>query len=200
MRLAVLSGAFTLGLAAWSILRLPWEAAALFTAAAAVATGVVALRKGPLLLPLVLLLLTLGLVRASALPQGPGRLFDYHGLPATIQGIVDSDPQAAGASLSFRLEVQSIQEADAWRPAAGAVHVTAAASPHAMPRDEPPLLRYGDLLTLHGVLEAPSPWKTSTTQAIWPGRASPPCCGFPPSPTWNPATATPSDASSRPGV
>ena len=157
MRLAVLSGAFTLGLAAWSILRLPWEAAVLFTAAAAVATGLVALRKGPLLLALVLLLLTLGLARASILPQGPGRLFDYHGLPATLQGIVASDPQAAGAALSFRLEVQSIQEADAWRPTTGAVHVTAAASPHAMPRDEPPLLRYGDLLTLHGVLEAPVP-------------------------------------------
>ncbi len=157
MRLAVLSGAFTLGLAAWSILRLPWEAAFLFTAAAAVAAGLVALRKGPLLLALVLLLLTLGLARASILPQGPGRLFDYHGLPATLQGIVASDPQAAGAALSFRLEVQSIQEADAWRPTTGAVHVTAAASPHAMPRDEPPLLRYGDLLTLHGVLEAPVP-------------------------------------------
>ncbi|HEY8491155.1 MAG TPA: ComEC/Rec2 family competence protein, partial [Dehalococcoidia bacterium] len=150
MTLLALSLAWLAGVAAAA--RYGWDAWPLVPAAAVGGALLVARRpRSAAALPAVLLplLLLAGLWRYQASLPSPASddvaRFN-HGPPVSFRGVVEDEPELRDTSQRFRLRVQAIREGEAWRPASGAVLVTAGLFPR---------YRYGDLLELHGELQTP---------------------------------------------
>ena len=107
--------------------------------------------------PLLPLVVVLAMIRV-ALPGGGGdlELDGYHNLgPVQVDGIVDDDPEANGATSRLRLRVHRVAVDDVWAHESEDILVTLTA-PQEMAQDRaPPFFRYGDRLLLIGQLEPP---------------------------------------------
>ncbi|PZC46613.1 MAG: competence protein ComEC [Chloroflexi bacterium] len=99
----------------------------------------------------------LGLLRFAFVSDGLVDFSQYYLTPANLSGIIDSEPTVTGVGVSFRLKVRTIEINEDVRPLKGLVQVIAARSPAAVGAHLEPL-RYGDLTTLRGTLQAPDPF------------------------------------------
>ncbi|MCH7653327.1 MAG: ComEC/Rec2 family competence protein, partial [Chloroflexi bacterium] len=158
MRLFTFAGSFVGGIILSSAYEAPASALVLFLAAA-VALGVL-LRTSRLSirLPLVLILpfVILGMLRATGGGADSDALASYHGrTPQQVEGVVVSDPEAAGEFTRLRLRVDRIGLDGEWTAASGDVLVTLREPVELVQVRDRPYFRYGDRLLLEGVLRAP---------------------------------------------
>jgi competence protein ComEC len=72
-----------------------------------------------------------------------------------VQGVVATDPEAAGTAMRLRLAVERIRSNGEWADVSGDVLVTLRESSALVRRRDAPYLRYGDRLLLKGALSAP---------------------------------------------
>ena len=75
--------------------------------------------------------------------------------PVKVQGVVSSDPEAAGVATRFRFRVDMLMPGDEWVNALGDTLVTLRESTDLVRHRDRPYFRYGDRLLLEGTLEAP---------------------------------------------
>ena len=157
MTLLILAAALLMGVLAGARLDMPAPALGLFAAASALLAVLLAtLRRTPLPAVLIVLVL-LGMIRGGDVDSGPGPpLAEYHraGL-VQVEGVVTSDPEAAGTATRFRLAVERTRRGESWVEASGDVLVTLYASAEPAREREEPYFRYGDRLLLEGAIESP---------------------------------------------
>ena len=106
--------------------------------------------------PLLPLVVVLAMIRVALPGGGDLELDGYHNLgPVQVDGIVDDDPEANGATSRLRLRVHRVAVDDVWAHESEHILVTLTA-PQEMAQDRaPPFFRYGDRLLLIGQLEPP---------------------------------------------
>ena len=116
----------------------------------------VSLRRSLIFPGLLAVVLLLGMLRGeSSLVDQPSPLTLFHERHLLVQGVVVSDPEAAGSATRFRFDVDRIRSGDTWADESGDVLVTVRASAELAGLREGPYFRYGDRLELEGTLDAP---------------------------------------------
>ena len=133
-----------------------WPAIAMFATASVLLMVLARIGRRSMLPALMLLVLALSIARVALSGGDESELVAYHGSqPLQIEGVVVSDPEAAGAATRFRLAVERVTEEDGSEELSGDVLVTARESRELVRAREAPYFRYGDRLRLEGVLEEP---------------------------------------------
>ena len=156
MTLLALAAAFVLGVYLADRFDVPEPAVGLFLfASLLLLLTLVRLRRSPLP-ALLLVVLLLAMVRVEVFGvDRTSALAAYHSLhPLQLQGVVVSDPEAAGTATRFRLRVVGVMADDVWSEASGAVLVTARESVEFVRHRDKPYFRYGDELLLEEPLTA----------------------------------------------
>ena len=100
------------------------------------------------------LVLVLGALRAGP-PEVVAALAAYQDRPIAVDGVVTSDPEAAGLAIKFRLRVERVRPGEEWVQVLDDVLVTLEAPAELIRERERPSVRYGDRLLLEGALQAP---------------------------------------------
>ena len=158
MRLIAFAGSFVAGIGLASANAAPASALVLFLVAA-IALGVLLhTSRLSIRLPLVLLLpfLVLGMLRAASSGADSDALAAFHGRTRQqVEGVVVSDPEAAGEFTRLRLRVDRIGLDGEWTAASGDVLVTLREPVELVQVRDRPYFRYGDRLRLEGVLKPP---------------------------------------------
>ena len=158
MTLLTLAAAWVAGVYLADRLDAPLAALALLLVSALLLSALlVSIRRSPLVAAVAAALL-LGLLRVEALGDGPTPSLDaFHGPSAEVQGVVVTDPEAAGVAARFRLAVERVRSSDGLVEADGDVLVIARPPADLAASRDRPHIRYGDRLLLKGALEAPEP-------------------------------------------
>ena len=100
-------------------------------------------------------LLFLGLLRAGGV-EAPSPLVPYHDTgPVEVSGLVAEDAESAGTASRFRLRVESVSRGGDWSQVSDDILVTARAPLELLDSRDRPYFRYGDMVQLGGMLEAP---------------------------------------------
>ena len=122
MTLLALAAAFVLGVYLADRFDVPEPAVGLFLFASLLLLTPVRLRRSALP-ALLLVVLLLAMVRVEVFGgDRTSALAAYHSLhPLQLQGVVVSDPEAAGTATRFRLRVVGVMADDVWSEASGAV-------------------------------------------------------------------------------
>ncbi len=152
-----LAAAFLLGVYVGDAAHLPMGALVSFGLAAAMLAVLMRTYRRSALPALLLLVAILGAARSGSAFQGPAdSLIAYHSATTVrLEGVVISDPRAAGTALRFRLAANRIARAGDWTDATGDVLVTLRPTSELVRARESPRVRYGDRLLLVGVVSAP---------------------------------------------
>ncbi len=108
-----------------------------------------------------LLFLLLGAFRADCVGERVDDLPAHHDARGGVEvrGTVVEPPSGIGATLSFRLSVDSVRagQDSVWQSASGDALITANSTVDIVRARKPPLIRYGDRLEISGRLTAPEP-------------------------------------------
>ena len=157
MTLIGVAGVFLLGVFIAEHVRASGGALGLFLLASVFLLAFLASLRRSLIFPgLLAVVLFLGMLRGeSSLVDQRSPLTPYYGRPSLVQGVVVSDPEAAGSATRFRFDVDRIRSGDTWSDESGDVLVTVRASAELAGLREGPYFRYGDRLELEGTLDAP---------------------------------------------
>ena len=158
MRLFTFAGSFVGGIILSSAYEAPASALVLFLVAAVSLGVLLHTSRLSIRLPLVLLLpfLVLGMLREASSGADSDALAAFHGrTPQQVEGVVVSDPEAAGEFTRLRLRVDRIGLDGEWTAASGDVLVTLREPVELVQVRDRPYFRYGDRLLLEGVLKPP---------------------------------------------
>lgn len=127
----------------------------LFSVAAAALAGLLKIRGLSPWPALVALVLLIGVIRVQV-SEGTPPLKDLASFRnLVIQGVVATEPEAAGAGVEFVLSLDGIDLGDGLEDASGKVRVVARPTADLVQAREEPYFRYGDRLELAGRLEEP---------------------------------------------
>ena len=156
MTLLSLAAAFALGAALALRYEVSAAALGLLLLASLFAVALLLSWRRSLLPALILVVIVLGMLRVEGVGDPTSELAVYHTPnPLGIDGVVVSDPEAAGAASRFRLRVDRIGAPAEPEEVSGEVLVTVRESAELARQRDRPYFRYGDRLLLEGVLEAP---------------------------------------------
>ena len=157
MTLLALAASWLAGVFLGVRLDVPTPALGLFAVASILLTALLAVSRRSSLPALLLAALMLGTLRAGFLgDDGGSMLASYHSrTPVQVRGLVINDPEAVGTATRFRLAVDRIRPDGGWVTVSGDMLVTLGDYAEVADRRKRPHVRYGDLLMLDGVLEAP---------------------------------------------
>ena len=148
---------FALGVFLGARLDPPTSAVALLAIATIFLVGLMASLRRSILPGLLLALLLVGMLRVAIVDSdAASSLSPYHGRrPLEMQGVVASDPEAAGTATRFRFSVDRLTHDGQWLEVSGNALVTVRESTELVRLRDQPYFRYGDRLLLRGALEAP---------------------------------------------
>ena len=158
MTLLSLAAAFTLGAALALRHEVSAAALGLFLVASLFAVALLLSQRRSPMAALLLAVMVLGLLRVEVAGDPTSGLAAYHNpSPLQIEGVVVSDPEAAGAATRFRLRVDDVvgTDTDGSEEVSGDALVTVRESAELVRRRDRPYFRYGDRLLLEGVLGTP---------------------------------------------
>ena len=110
---------------------------------------------GPFVPTLVAAVFLLGLLRSDGSESPPALVTDESRSSVRLDGIVAGPPESRGSALRFVLKASSIDRVDGWEELTADVLVTARPTPELVSLRREPHVRYGDRVTLEGVLATP---------------------------------------------
>ena len=158
MRLVLLAAGWTAGVYLATLVDIPAIGMFAVLAEALVLALVLRLRARPVLPAVVMALIALGALRASAGMGGEMAppIQTYNGQDSVaVQGVVVSDPDRRSSGWHFRLAVERVLLGDDWHESQGGLLVTARPPAAMVETGRDPLLRYGDRLVVTGEVEQP---------------------------------------------
>lgn len=156
MTLLAVASAFLLGVFVGDRLDAPAPALLLFISGALFITLLLR-RIGRSPFPAVLVLcIALGCLRTTVMNDPGADLERFRTLGQVhVEGVVLDDAGPAGAAMRFPVRVERVRWDDVWIAVEGAALVTANLTAQIVELRDPPHIRYGDRLRMHGTLAAP---------------------------------------------
>ena len=158
MRLVLLAAGWTAGIYLATLVHIPAIGMFAVLVEALVLALLLRLRARPVLPAVVIALIALGALRASAgMDDGIAPpIQTYNGQDGVaVQGVIVADPDRRSSGWHFRLDVERVLLGDDWQESQGGLLVTARPLAAMVEAGREPLLRYGDRLVVTGKVEQP---------------------------------------------